>query len=343
MNDSFYTPDRIAEHMAGQVSRSAPKVVADFAAGDGALLTAACAVWPETKAFALDIDKLALRRLRYRNPSWAIGRCDFLSEDSREKSIILRAVRGNADVVLLNPPFSCRGASKFKLKLNGREFCCSKAMAFVLLATEYLADDGQMVAILPASTFLSDKDAEAWQFLNDLFTCRKGRTAGRGDFVGCFAQCTVVVLTPRKRRRSIRKQRTAPPVKVVASLVRGTAQMHSEIGKDRTLVHSTDLKKFSVSLNGRLASKTRPSVVGPAVLLPRVGSPSIEKVAVYRKRQRVALSDCVIGLQCKSIKEAIWIKDELVKNEDRFINLYSGTCAKYTTIARLAELSLIHI
>ena len=141
--------------MAGQVSLSAPKIIADFAAGDGALLTAACAVWPKAKAFALDIDNLALRRLRYRNPSWSIGRCDFLSEDSRGKSIPLQAVKGNTDVILLNPPFSCRGASRFKLKLNGRELCCSKAMAFVLLATEYLAVDGQIVAILPESTFLS--------------------------------------------------------------------------------------------------------------------------------------------------------------------------------------------
>lgn len=337
MNDSFYTPDRIAEHMVRQVSLARPRIVADFAAGDGALLNAACCSWPGVEAVALDIDDLALRRLRYRNPDWSIGKCNFLSSMSREKSKPLRALEGDAEVILLNPPFSCRGGSKAMVQLSDGVISCSRAMAFVLLATEYLSPTGQIVAILPASTFKSDKDLKAWQFLDKHFTHRKGATAGRGDFNGCFASCTVVVLSRRRRKRSSKKPAVTTAVKIEVSIVRGTAQLHSETGSDRTLVHSTDLNTYSVSLNGRLASKARPSVIGPAILIPRVGQPRIEKVAVYRKRKRVALSDCVIGLQCQSVEDAVWLKDHLVRHKDRFLDLYSGTCAKYTTIARLSK------
>ncbi len=136
----------------------------------------------------------------------------------------------------------------------------------------------------------------------------------------------------------MRKNASLPRVAVSVVVVRGTAQLHSEQGGDRTLVHSTDLHEFAVSLNGRVAGKYRPSVVGPAVLIPRVGAPRIEKVAVFEKRKRIALSDCVIGLQCQTLDDALWIKQELVKRKREFLGIYSGTCAKYTTIARLVSL-----
>ena len=335
MKDAFYTPLDLAEYMVRQVSISNARVVADFAAGDGALLASACLRWPKARAIAVDIDDATIRRLRKSNAHWGISRCDFLSPNSRARASSLLNLDEGADVILLNPPFSCRGASKIRIEIGQEEIECSRAMAFLLLATAKMSKYGQLVAILPESVFNSQKDKMAWEYLNERFISRRGRAAGRGVFKDCFARCHVVVLSKRYRRRQQKTSTTSHIRKINVQLVRGTAQLHSEVGSDRTLVHSTDLRSCSVFLNGRLASDSRPSIIGPAVLVPRVGQPRIDKVAVFLKRKRVALSDCVIGIQCASSIDASWLLSEITKNHVAFLELYSGTCARYITVSRL--------
>src|SRR5262249_49003723 len=122
------------------------------------------------------------------------------------------------------------------------------------------------------------------------------------------------------------------------ALVRGTVQMHDRANGPRTLVHSTDLIQNSVVLNGHVAPDHRPSVVGPAVLVPRVGQPSKEKICTYLRRKRVALSDCVIGLQCRTTEDALSVQNRLVSKWRKVVKVYSGTCAQYTTLGRIERL-----
>ncbi len=138
MNDPFYTPDRIAEYVIRQVSIRRPDVVADFAAGDGALLRSASRAWPSSKILAIDIDSAAVRKLRYNYPSWLVGKCDFLQERSRKRCHLLNDCAQLADLVLLNPPFSCRGGSTIKLSVQG-SLCLQQSYAFVLQASQYLS------------------------------------------------------------------------------------------------------------------------------------------------------------------------------------------------------------
>lgn len=337
MIDSFYTPDKIAAYMAKQVTLKAPKSVADFAAGDGILLTHAVDRWNPIRVYATDIDDQTVRKLRREHTDWSVSKCDFLSSRSRACSNVLGSAVERVDLILLNPPYSCRGARSFKVAMGDVSVKCSKALAFVLLATRYLAEDGQIVAILPQSSFNSEKDDAAWRFIEGRFTVRRGSTAGRGVFDNCFARCTVVRLSPRKRGKPKRIISSVPPAKVKVRLVRGSVPLHLFTGDDYTLVHSTDLVGGMVELNGHVASKDRPWLSGPSILFPRVGQPRIDKVAIFRQRKRVVLSDCVIGLQCKCVSDVNWLYDKIIRNGKGYMTLYSGTCARYTTVQRVVD------
>ena len=110
MIDAFYTPSHLAELMVSHVQYHEPKVIADFAAGDGELLLTAHRRWPHASIIATDLDKRSIRIIRHRNPVWSVGCCDFLNERSRIRCSPLRDMIGTVSLVLLNPPFSYRGA-----------------------------------------------------------------------------------------------------------------------------------------------------------------------------------------------------------------------------------------
>ena len=111
--DRIYTPPYLAAFMAKassvRPSQSEELVVADFAAGSGELLLAAASVWPNGTMAATDIDPLEIRNLRKIYASWRTGVCDFLNPRSRQSSPVLQSLNGCTNLVLLNPPFSCRG------------------------------------------------------------------------------------------------------------------------------------------------------------------------------------------------------------------------------------------
>jgi predicted RNA methylase len=335
MHDSFYTPDNIASYMVESCALTSPLHVADFAAGDGALLAHATKKWANLTVYATDIDVNAVNRLRSRNKSWHVSKCDFLTPASRHRSSLVQSLAGKVDLVLLNPPFSCKGAARFSVNVDSALVRCSRAIAFVLASMEYLNSNGEIVAILPVSCFSSQKDTLAWKILEERFTIRCGSTAGRGAFPGCFARCTVVRFSPRRRKKCRQISNAKSKSHLAVRLVRGSVAMHTDTGCDRTLVHSTDLLNSSVVLNGHMGSRNRPSVTGPSVLLPRVGKPRIDKVALYVLRKRVVLSDCVIGLQCRTKDDAKWLQLRIEENASEYLRIYSGTCAQYTTIKKL--------
>ena len=59
-----------------------------------------------------DIDCRAVRKLRKVSESWRTGVCDFMNPRSRQSSPVLRSLNGRTNLVLLNPPFSCRGGQE---------------------------------------------------------------------------------------------------------------------------------------------------------------------------------------------------------------------------------------
>ncbi|TWT41375.1 methyltransferase [Botrimarina hoheduenensis] len=337
--DAFYTPSWLAEAVVAFSSKNRARIVADFAAGDGALLRAAELRWRTAEIVAADLCDTAVRRIRKTHENWSCTKCDFLDASSRARSRTLPSLLGEVDQILLNPPFSCRGGTSFLTNTRHGAFKCGQALAFVITALEYLKPGGELTAVLPSNALNSQKDRQAVRYLRHFYSLTCDYAASSSHFKGCRVKYVLVSLSPRMQVKKSNK--VEPDVsrssgkQVRVQVVRGTSQMHDLPEAGRTLVHTTDMRDHRVELNGHCGHPWRPSVIGPAILLPRVGAPTLDKACLYLRRKRVALSDCVIGLQCRSTSDAKCILAAFNRHREKFTTMFSGTCAPYLTVARL--------
>lgn len=341
MPDQFFTPSSIATRLVSFLRSGEEVCIADFAAGDGELLRAATKKWPDARYIATDIDPSCVAQLKRQHANWSVGRCDFLNEKSRTSSRLLRETTGAVSLVLLNPPFSCRGSRVESVSVGETTIRCSKSMAFVLNALQYLTPKGRLVAVLPASALSSQKDGAAWSYVRTAFSVRNIAGFGLKTFPNCAAHTVIVRLQKKdagtaKSPRGIAFRRV---LEMESSLIRGAVPMHSAqnglAGPDFPLVHTTDLE-------GKRLTKTEYSVrqchryaLGPSVLIGRVGRPTKSKVVLYLARRRLVLSDCVYAVRCQSSDDAKQLHAAIHANWDRFASLYSGTCAPYLTVSDL--------
>ena len=319
---------------------SSPEYIADFAAGDGALLAAAADRWPSSRIIAIDVDRENVVWLK-RNRRWRVGRCNFLSDRSRSRCQVLAGIEGKVSLVLLNPPFSCRGATRVPVEFDGESLTCSKALAFVLASMGYLTTGGELIAVLPAGSIMSEKDRHSWEMIKRIARCEIVAEYPRGAFAGCTARTVVVRVTlgepgPHGKEPPAFR-RNAPGVAV--RIMRGSLQMHSADWTDSAealpLIHSTELGT-TIRAGGRVRNQGR-VLKGPAVLLPRVGKPDVKKLTLYMMGNRILLSDCVVALQCRTKAEARTVYDVLRKRWQTLEKAYGGTCARYIALRRLAE------
>ena len=84
-----------------------------------------------------------------------------------------------------------------------------------------------------------------------------------------------------------------------------------------------------------MVNKVRSRIEGPALLIHRVGQPSVKKICIIPPKKVYALSDCVIGIKTKTIDDCVLLNRIIIDNWSDFSNLYKGTGAKYVTIERL--------
>lgn len=346
MSDQFFTPPPIARRLVSFFRTGHVDFVADFTAGDGELLRAATEKWPEAKCFATDIDPKCVSKLRRSHPDWTVGKCDFLNKKSRQTSSVLKSISDGVGLVLLNPPFSCRGNSTHLIETNDDEIRCSTAMAFVLSALPFLGASGKLVAVLPASSMKSRKDAIAWERIRQDFAIRSVASFGMRTFPDCAANTVIVRLQRNANRSQLlsteAKQSVKKQLSISAVLVRGCVPMHAArnglAGTKFDLVHTTDMNKKNVTrVEHSLRSKKR-STSGPSVLLPRVGCPSRDKCVLYLGRKQLVLSDCVYAIRCESTSEAKKLQSTIIANWNIVSKCYDGTCAPYLTVEALITL-----
>lgn len=338
MTDKHYTPAEIAEKLVGSLGLR-PKLIADFAAGEGALLKAARARWPASILLGTDLNASAVEKIKKLKRLKA-QRCDFLSERSRERCILLERNAQAVDLVVLNPPFSCRGA-RHKVDVDGDTFSCSKAMAFVINSTRYLRSSGVIAAILPSSCMTSERDFQARKWLSNRFELRWGEVSNSDQFAGCSV--SVVFMYLAKGKGEVRRESKLPGIvtgrAIDVKLIRGKQQMdtikrNASRGGTR-LVHTTDLTDGVTTFNKYRSSSADRAIAGPALLIPRVGKFDAGKICVIRSRYRFVLSDCVFALEATSLQQLTAVRDRILQNEDLFRRSYSGSCAKYISIAGL--------
>jgi predicted RNA methylase len=328
--DRYYTPDWVADEvaeLAAPTGSGLGRVVADPAAGDGALLTAVTKHWPDAQCLASDIDPLVVARLRRRRPDWWVSQCNLLNPISRSRS---RLAATDVDTVVLNPPFSSRGASRVEIEAFGSAIRCSPAAAFALLSLERVKLGGRLVALLPASLMTSDKDAAARDLLFSEGTCGSVRDLGSRSFSGVVTRVLLKAAPSSTRSRSPR---------IAASLQRGRVPMYKRQvgGRLLPLIHTTDLLGDVVGPHNGVTSATTLPLAGPAVLLPRVGYPRPSKIVRFDSTKMVALSDCVFAVKVNSNADAVEVQRRLRMYSDDMCDLYRSSCAPYVTSERLKE------
>ena len=340
MKDQYFTPDYVAEQLVASFRRRKIRTVADFAAGDGELLRAAEAKWPNLSVFATDLDPKCASKLKRIHKNWNVGICDFLNEKSRNRSKFLPSLLGRIDLILLNPPFGSRGQAVPACLPSGAEINCSVAMGFILTSLAYLADSGTILAVIPASSLKSVRDQHAWNFVMQEFAVQPFLECNKKTFLGCAAKTQLIQLSKHKKVSTAQKTKRRRTIATVC-VVRGAVPMHAArnglAGPGFSIAHTTDLQETKVTETKHSIKQCRRFIVGPAVLIPRIGVPTPNKCVLYLRRKKLVLSDCVIGLKCESTETARLVQSTLKDNWSDFSRQYSSTCAPYITLKDLAN------
>jgi len=341
--DVFYTPTCVAEAMVKYARcRNANPTIADFSVGDGELLRAAVVRWPKATLVGSDISRSIIDQLLKKQPSWFLSKCNFLNFQSRQQSSALQKVKGKVSLVLLNPPFSNRGARRLSVVLKDADIKCSQGLAFVITAISYLTPRGEIVAVLPAGTLHSQLDADAWQLIHRFCEHQILARNGYKTFRGCSPKTIIVRLKLRRKPKVSAQIINRPPTKrlsIFVTLERGKVDMTS-LNDDYNcqsipLVHTTELNSNKVNLKERRVIPVQATLSQEAVLLPRVGRPSRAKVCLHLETFPVALSSCVIAIKCRNKRDAKIVYNNLLYNWGALEENYGGTCAPYLTLDRL--------
>jgi hypothetical protein len=338
MHDSFYTPSHLSETMLSKLINRSFSRVADFSIGNGELLTAASKIWETANYYGTDISKVAINKVRKEHPSWTLEKCDFFSEKSRKTVSFLRNDK-KFDLILLNPPFSCKGGTFFNVKINGRYFRASTSLAFIGEALTYLENGGCLVSIIPNGVASSERDRELWEYLSSEYSLTINSELGNRHFQDCSPYINIIALGESLESSQVIKKSTSTYGHLIKNIFRGKMQMHS-IVESRTgsrVVHTTNIIDNSIRELSIHCSNSKHKLTGPAVLIPRVGMPQKTKICIITNNEKYVLSDCIIALQTTSIEDANSLKDGILRNWEDLVKLYTGTGAKYITLKKLKE------
>lgn len=333
--DSFYTSASLADTLTsfGSVNEP-PATVADFACGGGSLLLAAERRWPGIRVLANDISRAAISKLKRTRSNWQFSAANFLEQRSIRSSRIYDSI-GNVDLVILNPPFSRRDKKTYVVVFNGNKYCVSVATAFVINSLPFMSQGGCLLAVLPDGCLVSTADAPVWQEVNRLFKFEVVRDNARSEFEGVSAR-TCLVRLYKRTEHTLHLVPNEVKNKSKFKIERGTCQMHTRRikceGNSAPLVHTTHLKKGRVAHSDEIVfGKT---IEGPALLFPRVGRITPEKVCLLEEKRVVVLSDCVLALPCTSFAASENLHTQIISKWSIFSACYRGTGAPYITVDR---------
>src|SRR5665213_2553023 len=322
--DSFYTPTVLADKLVSFIHKENFESVADFCVGDGELLRAARAKWPNIKCYGSDISKEAIQVTKDTHKDWQISQMDFLDSHQRENSRIIRIQRFY-DLILLNPPFSCVGGTVHTVEFDNETYAVSTAMKFLVTALNYLTADGVLYAILPTSVAYSQKDKKLWHVLER----KHNLSILEEPKVQYFKNCTpnvVLVSVNDFSQQSKYKNVTRISLEFEnLTVFRGKIsmdQINNQDNGNRHLVHSTNINNNQITNLSIKVSKPNSEVNGPGILLPRVGKPNSSKMCVIEKDDTYIISDCVIAIKTSTLKDARLLYNYLTNNWDLMEDMY---------------------
>lgn len=336
MIDIHYTPNELATAMVECIPEGFnPTTIADFSAGEGSLLNEAARRWPAAMVFANDLNKVSSRMLASRNQAWSVSCSDFLKATSHTHTKFSSKKR-SIDLILLNPPFSERGRRPVEW-FDRPSVKSGLATRFVHLSLNYLSSDGYMLAILPNGSLTSERDSQGWAHIQNEYSVEIITDNHMRVFKNAAARTSIVII----RRKFSSGDGHAPRSAFISSglniIRRGRIQMHSvsPTGNGYPLVHTTELTGGKAMINTRHGLVLSTTVIcGPALLFPRVGMVTPEKVCILDDDVIVTLSDCVLAVEFQDLARLKAARDYLIRDWSSFSGIYGGTGAKYTTVKK---------
>ena len=342
--DEFYTPVHVAADLLRLVTLKSVRTIADVCAGEGALLLAGSARFPHARVYAADISNRSARTVKAMFQDAIVSQCDVLDARSFRASKVCRVLRGELDLAVVNPPFSCRGGAVFHATLpDGAWVHCSRAGAVLATAISLLRVGGEAVAIMPASFRSSDKDRLLREALQRIGALTFHRSLHKRTFSGCSATAVLVHFLRRECAVGRAQQdRTHAVFQFESSgvrVVRGVVACSRPVGRGaatRPFLHSTGLHGASVDWERRRVSGLARTVIGPVILLARVGRPTPAKLTVAHLDRPVVLSDCVIALCFDSLSAAARAHRHLLDHWPVLEGGYEGTGAPFLSLQRLS-------
>jgi len=338
LRDSYYTSTPLAKELVSYVADRHFSSVADFCVGDGELLRAAHSIWKKIKCYGVDISHDVISQLSITHPTWFVEKCDFTDSSCREKCTITNDKK--YDLIVLNPPFTCKGSTINKVMFNGEEYRMSTAMMFVVEALQYMHKESVLLAILPISCAYSQKDRKIWQILEEKYNLKILEERDKQCFKKCNPNIVLISINDfsenSHRRNNIRRLNIEG---FNISTFRGNLSVHerknSSSKERRFFIHSINLIDNSLQNLEQYAQYPKSEVSGPSVLISRVGNPSVKKICTISQNETYVISDCIIAIKTGSQIEAENLKQLFIENWDYVKTLYKGTAAKYITMERL--------
>jgi len=333
--DSHYTPKLLADYLVSRIKKNNVKTVVDFCVGEGELLKAAQKKWANAKFYGNDISSQVIQLLKLKYPKWTLGNGDFLNPKSRSR---IKLFKKKFDVILLNPPFTCKGSTIHHVLFDDIEFHVSTAMVFFIESIKYLNKNGILYAILPQSIAYSQKDEKIREYLYNKYSFKIFKEKNNQEFERCSPN---IILAAFNDNNIYAKNITFNHINIGINhleIKRGKIGMYKikkSIKNAMPFIHSTNLRDNKIeSIKYRIKDNIS-KIEGPAVLINRVGQPDTRKICIIPTKKIYILSDCIIGIKTKSMKDCLLLKKSILDNWSMFSNLYKGTGAKYITIKRI--------
>ncbi|MCH5263720.1 MAG: methyltransferase [Lachnospiraceae bacterium] len=339
--DSYYTPPLLADKLVSFIPSSHISRAVDFCVGDGALLKAVAKRYGDAELYGTDISDDALTKLSNDCPNWHLEKCDFRQDDSIDRIPFL--IKRKFDLIVLNPPFTCKGSVVEDITFEGIKYRVSTAMLFLMRALKYLASNGGLYAILPISCVYSVKDREAWSYLKAHHNACILEESNKVSFTGKCAPNIVLVYVGHYKVNGIEKSdafdfSSFPVTSILRGCVRMQNPKYSKSKDAVPLIHTTNLQKGELVKLKRIVAGQNILVNGSGVVIPRVCNPTPNKVALLDEKTVYALSDCIIVLRTPTRIDAERLRDRIIEHWCDFVMVYKGTGAQYTTLERLKTL-----
>ena len=334
--DSYYTDAVLADRLISYIPDELTiNTVVDFCVGGGELLNAVSRRYPDVLCTGIDLDANAIERLKTMRPNWNIIHSDFMDNKSIESSI------GSTkfDLIVLNPPFSCRGSKRVDTQLDGMTFKVSTSMSFLIEALKYVSPYGIITAILPISVIYSQKDQQAWNYLQNKYNAVILEEQEHYQFGKCSPGIVLVSLNYKKSHILTSNTPTKLGVTYHVKLKRGQLSMCDIENTNNglyQLIHTTNLCNNKI-YDSNIKVNSHSIISGPAVIIPRVCHPNIGKIAIVKEGEIYAISDCILAMLVESNEDANTLFQQLINDWPNFKHLYKGTGAKYVTLERLSN------